>query len=298
MCHLDRGGAKPVRGKIRVMRQLKRGKLCLPLAMFGLVMTISISTSAQQPAEQKPAEPQAPPAGGQQPSPSASGQGEAKPGEPEKKPQDQQDKSGISKNRMFGVMPNFLTVDNAAQLPPLTPGQKFKAVARGAFDPYPIVYNGILAGISQAENSLEGYGQGVQGYAKRYGAFFADSTIENFTVGAALPSLLHQDPRYYRMGTGGFGHRAWYAATRIFVIRGDSGREQFNASEIFGSAIAAGASTYSYHPEADQKVTNVLSVWATQMGSDAFGFMMKEFWPDIHRLFSRKKGTAEAATGK
>jgi hypothetical protein len=289
------------------MRKLWKGKLRLPLAAFGLVMTISFSTAAQQPAqtqnpdsqkpaEQKAAQEQAP--GAQPPAKAATGQDEAKPAEPDKKPQDQQNKTGVSKDRMFGVMPNFLTVNNPGQLEPLTPGQKFKAVARGAFDPYPIIYNGVLAGISQAENSLEGYGQGAQGYAKRYGAFFADSTIENFMVGAALPSVLHQDPRYYRMGSGSFGHRAWYAATRIFVIRGDSGREQFNASEIFGSALAAGASTYSYHPEADRKLTNVLSVWGTQMGSDAFGFMMKEFWPDIHRLFSKKKGPSGAATGQ
>ncbi len=293
------------------MRRLSKGKLRFLTAVFGLVVTISLSTAGrvsaqtqnpdpQKPTEQKAAgEQEQPPApGGQQPSTGGSAQEKAKPGEPEKKPQDQQDKTGISKNRIFGVMPNFLTVDNKEQLVPLTPGQKFKAVARGAFDPYPIVYNGILAGISQAQNTLEGYGQGAQGYAKRYGAFFSDSTIENFTVGAALPSLLHQDPRYYRMGTGGFGHRAWYAATRVFVIRGDSGREQFNASEIFGSALAAGISTYGYHPEADQKVTNVLSVWGTQMGSDVFGFMMKEFWPDIHRRFSRKKGPPVTATGQ
>jgi hypothetical protein len=289
------------------MRKIRQGKSRLPLAVFGLVMTIALSTAAEQsaqtqnpdpqkPAEQKAAGEQAP---GTQPPPKATaGQGEAKPGEPERKAQEQQNTTGISRNRMFGVMPNFLTVDNAGQLPPLTPGQKFKAVARGAFDPYPIVYNGVLAGISQAENTLAGYGQGAQGYAKRYGAFFSDSTIENFAVGAALPSVLHQDPRYYRMGAGGFRHRAWYAATRVFVIRGDSGREQFNASEIFGSALAAGISTYSYHPEADQKLTNVLSVWGVQMGSDVFGFMMKEFWPDIHRYFSRKKETSAAGTGK
>jgi hypothetical protein len=280
---------------------LNRGRLCLPLAVCGMVMAIALSAAGQQGGQQgaetqktAPAEQQAPPPQAQQPAATAPAQGDVKPGDPEKKPQDQQDKTGTSSGRMFGVMPNYLTVNNGAQLPPLTPGQKFKLVAKGAFDPYPIVYTAVLAGISQAQNSLDGYGQGAQGYAKRYGAIFADSTIENFTVGAALPSLLHQDPRYYRMGKGGFGHRTWYALTRIFVIRGDSGREQFNASEIFGSAIAAGISTYTYHPSEDQKLTNVVGVWGTQLGSDSFGYMMKEFWPDIHAWFSRKKAGAPA----
>jgi len=284
------------------MIELRRGNLCLPLAVFGMVMTVSISAGAQQGVQQgaetrqpAPAEQQAPPPPqGQPPPATAPAHGDPKPGDPEKKPQDQQDKTAASSGRLFGLIPNYLTVNNGARLPPLTPGQKFKLVAKGAFDPYPIAYSAVLAGISQAQNSLDGYGQGAQGYAKRYGAIFADSTIENFTVGAALPSLLHQDPRYYRMGKGGFGQRAWYALTRIVVIRGDSGREQFNASEIFGSAIAAGISTYSYHPSGDRELTNVLGVWGTQLGSDSFGYMVKEFWPDIHGWLRRKKAGAPA----
>jgi len=238
-------------------------------------------------------------------------QGQTKTGAPDNKPQDQQPgepkptqdanqppQSGISKDRLFWTLPNFLTLENASQMPPLTPGQKFKAVAKGTFDPVQFSYYFVLAGISQAENSEPGYGQGWEGYGKRFGAIFGDTTIENFMVGAVFPSILRQDPRYFQKGKGGFARRMGYALSRIVVTRGDSGREQFNASEFFGSALAAGISTYSYHPRGDKTVDNALSVWGTQVGLDAVGNTVKEFWPDIRRKFGRKKGTAEAGAGK
>jgi hypothetical protein len=299
---------------------MRKGKLRFPLAVFGLVMTIALSMAGQQPGQaqnpdpQKPAErnaveQQAP--GAQPPATTPPGQGDAKSAEKDKKPQDAQPgeqkppeagnlppQSGISKDRLFWTLPNFLTLENASQMPPLTPGQKFKAVAKGTFDPVQFSYYFVLAGISQAENSEPGYGQGWEGYGKRFGAIFGDTTIENFMVGAVFPSVLRQDPRYFQKGKGGFARRWGYALSRILVTRGDSGREQFNASEFFGSALAAGISTYSYHPRGDKTVDNALSVWGTQVGLDAVGNTVKEFWPDIRRKFGRKKGTAEAAAGK
>lgn len=106
-----------------------------------------------------------------------------------------------------------------------------------------------------------GYGQGAAGYGKRYGAAFADGTIENFMTVAVLPSLLQADPRFYQSSVGSFSHRAWYAASRILVTRIDSGHESFNFSEIVGSALSAGVSTYSYHPQGDRNLPNTLSVW-------------------------------------
>jgi len=197
-------------------------------------------------------------------------------------------RTGTSNDRLFYTLPNFLTVQNAGQLPPLTSAQKFKVVARSSFDYVEYPWYGALAGISQAENSEPGYGQGAAGYGKRYGAAFADGTIENFMTGAILPSLLRQDPRFYQSGSGTFWHRTGYAVSRIFVTRTDSGGEQFNYSEIFGSAIAAGISTYSYHPRADQTLPNTLSVWGTQVGYDMLTIVVKEFWPDIRRKISHK----------
>ena len=162
-------------------------------------------------------------------------------------------------------------------------------MARSSFDWVEFPWYGVLAGISQAQNSEPGYGQGAAGYGKRYGAAFADGTIENFWTSAILPSLLHQDPRFYQQDKGGFWHRTGYAVSRIFVTRSDSGQSQFNTSEILGSAIAATISTYSYHPQAEKTLSNTASVWGTQVGYDTITIVVKEFWPDIRRKMSRKK---------
>ena len=218
----------------------------------------------------------------------------AKPQEPDPQKKDTPDsksqvnpQSGTSNDRLFYALPNFLTVPGKP-LPPLTAGQKFKAVTRGSFDPVEYVWYGALAGISQAQNSEPGYGQGAEGYGKRYGAAFADGTIENYMTQAVLPSLFRQDPRFYQSGKGTFLHRAAYAVSRIFITRSDSGHQQFNASEIFGSAISAGISTYSYHPHDDRNLRNTASVWGSEIGYDTITTVVKEFWPDIKRKLSRK----------
>ena len=195
-------------------------------------------------------------------------------------------RSGTSNDRLFYALPNFLTLENAGQVPPLTMGQKFKAEVRSEFDYVQIPWYGLLSGISQAENSEPGYGQGAAGYGKRYASAFADGTIENFMVGAILSTVLRQDPRFYQMGRGTFWHRTGYAVSRIFVTRTDSGHNQFNFSELIGSALSAGISTYSYHPHADRTFPNTASVWGTQVGYDTISLVVKEFWPDIRRKVS------------
>jgi hypothetical protein len=197
--------------------------------------------------------------------------------------------SGTSKDRLFFTLPNFLTLENANQVPPLTTGQKFKVVARSSFDYVQYPWYGFLAGISQAENSEPGYGQGAAGYGKRFGAATADGTIENFLTSAVFPSLLHQDPRFFQSGKGGFWHRTGYAMSRVIVTRSDSGRSQANFSEIVGSALSAGISTYSYHPHADRNLRNAASVWGSQVGYDTLTYVVKEFWPDIRRKIHKKK---------
>ena len=190
-------------------------------------------------------------------------------------------------DRLFFVLPNYLTVENAGKIPPLTTGQKFKLVALGTFDPIEFPYVGVLAGIDQAENADAAYGQGFKGYAKRYGAAFADTTVENFMVGAVIPSLIHADPRYFQSGKGGFWHRAGYAAMRMFLTRTDSGKTQFNYSEWAGSAVAAALSV-TYHPVQDRNAANAANVWVTQLWGDALSYEIKEFWPDIKRKLLHK----------
>jgi hypothetical protein len=193
-----------------------------------------------------------------------------------------------SKDRLFYTLPNFLTVENSAQTPPLTAGQKFKITLRSSFDYVQYPWYAALAGISQAENSEAGYGQGAEGYGKRFGQEFADGTIENFMVNAVVPSLLHTDPRYYQLGKGGFWHRTEYALSRLVITRTDAGNRTFNFAEIGGSAAAAAISTYSYHPQADRNLSNTASTWGTQIGYDALSIFAKEFWPDIRRKIKKK----------
>jgi len=198
-----------------------------------------------------------------------------------------QEQTGTSNDRLFYALPNFLTLETK-NVPPLTPEQKLKVVTRGCFDFIQIPWYGLLAGISQAENSEAGYGQGAAGYGKRYAAYFADGTIENYFTQAFMPILLRQDPRYYTMGRGGFTRRTSYAVSRIFVTRSDSGERQVNYSEIFGSGIASAISTYSYHPREDRNVSNTAKVWGTQVGYDTLTNVIKEYWPDIRRKLGKK----------
>jgi len=199
-----------------------------------------------------------------------------------------QEQKSPENDRLFFVLPNYLTVENGKQIPPLTTGQKFKLVALGVFDPVEFPYVGVIAAIDQAENTDPSYGRGAKGYAKRYGAAFADTAIENFMVGAVFPTMLHQDPRYYQLGKGGFWHRAGHAALRIFITRTDSGKTQFNYSEVAGSAVAAALSN-TYHPPHDRTALNSANIWVTQIWGDAVAFELKEFWPDIRRKLHKKQ---------
>jgi hypothetical protein len=199
------------------------------------------------------------------------------------------EQNGTSHDRLFWALPNFLTVENAENVPPLTPGQKFKVVARGVFDPMEFVLVGFVAGLGQASDSDPSYGQGAQGYAKRYGTAYGDNAIENFMAYAVFPSVLHQDPRYYQLGHGGFKKRAIHALSRVVITRSDSGQTQFNYSELLGASSAAAISTYAYHPQSERCFGNVATVWVTQMGWDAATYMVKEFWPDLRKKPKKDK---------
>jgi hypothetical protein len=249
-----------------------------PRIHFSIIVIASLMMARPALAQQDHG--QQPPSTQQQPA-----KGEA---DKDDKNKSQTEQSGTSKDRLFFALPNFLTVENAKQIPRLSSGEKFKVVARSSFDYVEFPWYGFLAGLSQAQDSEPGYGQGAAGYGKRYGAAFADGTIENFWTSAILPSALHQDPRFYQLGKGGFWHRTAYAVSRIIVTRSDSGHSQFNGSEIIGSAIGAGISTYSYHPHADKTLSNTASVWGTQIGYDTITIVVKEFWPDIRRKISHK----------
>jgi len=197
-------------------------------------------------------------------------------------------KTGTSKDRLFFALPNFLTVEDADKLPPLSPGQKFKVVGTSLIDPSTFLIMAAWAGIEQATNTTPSYGQGAAGYGKRFATAYGDNAVENFMASAVLPSILHQDPRYYQLGHGGFWRRTGHAISRLVITRSDSGTKEFNYSETFGAGMAAAISTYTYHPQAERSFSNVINVWGTQMGYDAATYMLKEFWPDLRRKLHKQ----------
>src|SRR5271155_1615585 len=269
-----------------------RRPLLLISASFAIALLLAAPRSYARPQAELPppsAQPQSSQQAPQSTAPNAtppSGQapGGQKPADANNPPSD-----AGSKDRLFFALPNFLTLENSAHVPPMTTGQKFKVAIRSSFDYVQIPWYAALAGISQAENSEPGYGQGAEGYAKRFGSQFADGTIENFMVNAVVPSALHTDPRYYQLGKGSVLHRTGYALSRLVITRTDSGHKTFNFGEIGGSFAAAAISTYSYHPEADKTLSNTTSVWGTQVGYDAIRIVLNEFWPDIRRKFHKDK---------
>jgi len=199
----------------------------------------------------------------------------------------QEDAEKKKNDRMFYVMPNYLTVDGQSQVPPVSWKEKFAMAAKGSFDPYEFTIVGIVAGIRQAENSSPGFGQGMEGYGKRYGAAFADQVDGNVMVGGVFPTILKVDPRYFRLGRDSFMHRFGYGISRIFIARKDSGSSMFNVPEFAGNATAIAISNV-YYPAADRSFSSSLSGWGTQMGLDALGNELKEFWPDVHHYLQRR----------
>jgi hypothetical protein len=195
--------------------------------------------------------------------------------------------TGTINDRIFEVLPNYGTVENANALPPLTRGQKFRLATAGVFDWGSYPFNGILAAIEQGRNVPKAWGQGWNAYGRRYGASFADNSISTMMTTAIFPSLLHEDPRYYQLGRGRFAHRAYHAINRLFVTRADSGHGSFNFSESMGNATAAALSNI-YHAPEDRTASRNASTFALLFLYDGMNNELKEFWPDIRRKVFHK----------
>lgn len=195
--------------------------------------------------------------------------------------------TGTVNDRIFEVIPNYGTVENANALPPLTPGQKFRLATAGVFDWGAYPFNGALSAIAQARNDPKEWGQGWDAYGKRFGASFADNSIGTYMTTAVFPTLLHEDPRYYQLGHGGFPRRAYHAVNRLFVTRTDSGHERFNYSESIGNAVAAAISN-TYHVPADRTASRNATTFAFLIVYDGLSNGLKEFWPDIRRKVFHK----------
>jgi len=179
------------------------------------------------------------------------------------------------RQRPLGFIPNFYVsyVPNAA---PLTSKQKFALAGKVIVDPVTFGLTAAVAGLQQADNELGGYGQGVQGYAKRYGAAYADTVTGTLIGSAILPSLLKQDPRYFYKGTGSKRSRVLYALATSVICKGDDGRWQANYSAILGS-LAAGGISNLYYPAHDRGAGLTFENTLIGIGSAAAANILQEF---------------------
>jgi hypothetical protein len=180
------------------------------------------------------------------------------------------------KQRAFGFVPNFY-VSYVGDAVALSPRLKFRLAWKSATDPVTLAGVGWLAGIDQASDRWGAYGQGVEGYAKRYGATYADVFAATFLGGAVLPSLLKQDPRYFYKGTGSTRSRILYAISNSVICKGDNGRWQPNYSNVLGSFGAAGIANL-YYPAPDRRgIGSVASTALIRLGETSLAAILQEF---------------------
>ena len=187
------------------------------------------------------------------------------------------------KQRVFGVLPNFYSsyIWNAA---PLSSKQKFGLATKSITDPVDFLSSGIVAGIEQDRNTYPGYGQGAQGYAKRYGADYANGAIGRMLSSAVFPSLFHQDPRYFYKGSGSVRSRVLYAIGMAVITKGDNGQWQPNYSYVLGS-FAAGGIANAYHPSTDRGARLTIDNALLDIAGHAADNLVREF---ILRKFTPK----------
>jgi hypothetical protein len=193
--------------------------------------------------------------------------------------------------RLLGVFPNFYVsyVPNAA---PLTKRQKFELAWKSTVDPVSFAVTGAVAGIEQADNAYDGFGQGAQGYAKRYGAAYADLVAGTFIGGAILPSVLKQDPRYFYKGTGSTKSRLLYAMANAVICKGDNRRWQPNYSFIIGGLAAGGISNLYYPAQNRNGAALTFENGLIGIGAGALSNIIQEFF--LRKLTPHASGQVPA----
>ncbi len=194
--------------------------------------------------------------------------------------------SAKENKRIFWVIPNSRTSPTMKEFRPITAKEKFKIANDDALDPGTFVLAGIFAGKSQFTNADPSLGQGMAGYARRFGTSFGDFAIADYMTEGVFPAMLRHDPRYFRRATGSGWSRLGYAVGQIFVTHADSGRTAFNFSEIGGNAAAVAISN-AYYVD-DRTPGAAAGKLCVQVGLDMMSNIMKEFWPDIQQKLQRK----------
>jgi hypothetical protein len=196
--------------------------------------------------------------------------------------------------RIFGVLPNYRTAEASIPFAPLSARQKMTIARKDSFD-WPVYPTAAaFASLYQLENQNPSFGQGMSGYATRVAAAYGDQMVGNMMTEGIVPSLLHEDPRYFRLGEGSGWSRARYALTRIFIARADSGRNTFNFAEWAGNSAAVTLSN-AWYPDT-RTVSDNAQKLLIQCATDAFSNVLKEFWPDVKRRLQKKHEDVEAAS--
>jgi hypothetical protein len=240
----------------------------LPSAFLGLLLAASAGATVSA---------QAPASSGTPPGSKSNLPTPEKPAQPGELPIDK---------RIFGVLPNYRSANESATYSPITNRRKLWIATKDSTDG-PIFLNALfLASIAQGDDSHPAFGQGTIGFGHRYATGLADQLIGNYLTEGIFPVLLREDPRYFRRGHGSKWRRTWYAASRIFVTKNDSGRSMFNFAEFLGNATAAGIGN-AYYPGERTLLDNVQRFW-TQLATDSISQVLKEFWPDIKRRYKER----------
>jgi hypothetical protein len=189
--------------------------------------------------------------------------------------------------RIFWIIPNFMTAnDQPENEGPLTPNQKFNIAWHQFSDLSAHFGNVMQAGISQAANGLPHYGQGWGAFGERYAAQEGDQLSGSMLIYGVLPTVLHQDPRYFRRGRGSAWSRIYYATSRVVIARTDAGSPTFNVSQVFGQLGQASISML-YYPQQDRRIQGVLTGWAINQGYNIGWNQLKEWTPDLFALMRR-----------
>ena len=200
--------------------------------------------------------------------------------------QAQRELEAEEQQRIGGVVPNFNVVLNG-QAVPLTARQKYALAFHSITDPFPFASAALLAGYSEAEDSHKGFGHGPSGYFKRFGASYADNANGTLIGNAVLPALLHQDPRYFRRGTGTIPSRILYSALTTVICHGDNGRNQFNVSNVLGNFISGGISN-AYYPADERGAVLTIENASVVTAEGTLGAQFLEFAPDLIGLLKKR----------
>lgn len=194
--------------------------------------------------------------------------------------------------RILGVMPNYRAVSAGELPPPPTPREAFKIATQNSFDYSSFIFVGITSLLAEGSDDHPQLGKGVPGFWAYSWRGFVDKTDGNYWVIWALPTVLHEDERYYSRGEGSMMSRGIYAATRVFITPSYSGKNTFNASEIFGRGIS-NAISLTYYPSQTQTAGAFAQKYAYAIGRDALTNTFREFWPDINaHLIHRHHGSS------